>query len=67
MLGNPLIMIAIGIGAIILGLIVGYSMRKSMAEKKTGRAENIAKTLFPIIPSQIKIQYLQFLQHLPSK
>ncbi|MCK5128673.1 MAG: ribonuclease Y [Clostridiales bacterium] len=45
MFSNPIITIAIGIGAIIIGLIFGYSMRKSMAEKKTGRAEDIARTL----------------------
>lgn len=45
MFGNPIITIAIGIGAIIVGIITGYSMRKSMAEKKTGHAEDIARTL----------------------
>jgi ribonuclease Y len=45
MTGNPIVAIAIGIGILIVGLIIGYSIRKNMAEKKTGRAEDIAKTL----------------------
>jgi ribonuclease Y len=43
--GNLILEIAIGIGALIVGLIIGYSVRKNMAEKKTGRAEDIARTL----------------------
>ncbi len=45
MFGNPIYTIAIGIGAIIAGLLMGYAARKRMAEKKTGKAEDIAKTL----------------------
>lgn len=43
--GNLIVKIAIGIGALIVGLITGYSIRKNMAEKKTGRAEDIARSL----------------------
>ena len=44
--GNQLLMIAIiGIGALIVGLITGYSIRRKTAEKKTGRAEDIARSL----------------------
>ncbi len=42
---NPLVLIAIVIGAIIAGLLIGYAIRKKMAERKTGKAEDIAKTL----------------------
>jgi ribonuclease Y len=45
MFGNPIITIAIGIGAIIVGIFIGYIIRKKMAERKTGKAEDIAKTL----------------------
>ena len=45
MFGNPLFTIAIGIGAIIVGIFIGYVIRKKMAERKTGKAEDIAKTL----------------------
>ncbi len=45
MFGNPIFTIAIGIGAIIVGIFIGYVIRKKMAESKTGKAEDIAKTL----------------------
>lgn len=44
-MGNPLISIAIGAGALLLGLLVGYILRKSFAERKMGRAEEVANTL----------------------
>ena len=43
--GNLLLMIAIGVGSVIVGLIIGYIARKKTAEKKTGKAEDIAKSL----------------------
>lgn len=44
-MGNPLIPIAIGAGALLLGLLIGYGIRKSLAERKTGRAEEVANSL----------------------